>query len=350
MATAISGVALAQGFEQPPAPVVVERASVTFLAPSVDVPGTVVSLNDSRLASELEAKLVWIADVGTEVSEGDTVASLEKITFRLYEMEAEKRVEREKARVTFLKSEKQRLTQLAENNLSARSQLDQVISNLAVAENEVWIAEAQLGQAKVAMWVTDIRAPFDGIVTEKLRNIGERLNVADEVLRLVDPTSIEVVARAPLNTVNYIKIGDVLEMHNDFRKDEGTVRTIVPFGNPQSHMFEVRLNVDPELWTVGESVRLSMPTSEAKEVLAVHRDALVLRREGTYVYRIDDEMIAEQVGVLTGLGAGDLIEIIGNVQAGDRIVIRGAERLASGTRVQISETRGGTASGTAAIQ
>ncbi len=350
VATVISGVALAQGFEQPPAPVVVERASVTFLAPSVDVPGTVVSLNDARLASELEAKLMWIADVGTEVSEGETVASLEKITFRLYEMEAEKRVEKEKARVTFLKSEKERLSKLAENNLSAKSQLDQIVSDLAVAESEVWIAEAQLGQAKVAMWVTDIRAPFDGIVTEKLRNIGERLNVADEVLRLVDPTSIEVVARAPLNTVNYIKIGDVLEMHNDFRKDEGTVRTIVPFGNPQSHMFEVRLNVDPELWTVGESVRLSMPTSEAKEVLAVHRDALVLRREGTYVYRIDDEMIAEQVGVLTGLGAGDLIEIIGNVQAGDRIVIRGAERLASGTRVQISETRGGTASGTAAIQ
>jgi RND family efflux transporter MFP subunit len=256
-------------------------------------------------------------------------------------MEAEKRVEREKARVTFLKSEKDRLTKLAENNLSAKSQLDQVASELAVAQNEVWIAEAQLGQTKVAMWVTDIRAPFDGIVTERLRNIGERLNVADEVLRLVDPKTIEVVARAPLNTVNFIKVGDLLE---------GSVRTIVPFGNPQSHMFEVRLNVDPELWTVGESVRLSMPTAEAKEVLTVPRDALVLRREGAFVYRIDDELIAEQVGVMTGLGAGDQIEIIGDIDAGDRIVTRGAERLASGMQVQISEDRGASASGTAAVQ
>ncbi len=128
------------------------------------------------------------------------------------------------------------------------------------------------------------------------------------------------------------------------------MRTIVPFGNPQSHMFEVRLNVDPEVWTVGESVRLSMPTAEAKEVLTVPRDALILRREGTFVYRIDDELVAEQVGVLTGLGAGDLIEIIGNIEAGDRVVTRGAERLASGMRVQISDDRSGTASGTAAIQ
>ena len=342
--------AFAQGFEQPPAPVVVERAAMSYLAPSVDVPGTVVSLNDARLASELDAKLMWIADVGTEVAEGDTVASLDKITFRLYEMEAEKRVERERARVTFLESEKARLEQLAKNNLSAKSQLDQVVSNLAVAQSEVWIAEAQLGQARVAMHVTDIRAPFDGIVTEKLRNIGERLNVADEVIRLVDPDSIEVVARAPLNTVNYIKAGEVLSMHNDFRNGEGTVRTIVPFGNPQSHMFEVRINVDPDVWTIGESVRLSMPTAQAKEVLTVPRDALVLRREGAFVYRIDDELVAEQVGVTTGLGAGELIEVIGNINAGDRVVTRGAERLATGMQVQIKDDRAGSSPGTAAVQ
>jgi RND family efflux transporter MFP subunit len=350
VAVVLSTSAFAQGFDQPPAPVVVDRALVTFLAPSVDVPGTVVSLNDARLASELEAKLNWIADVGTEVSEGDTVARLEVITFRLYEMEAEKRVEKEQARVVFLRSEKERLAQLARNNLSAKSQLDQVVSDLAIAEADVWIAEAQLGQARVAMHVTQIRAPFDGIVTEKLRNIGERLSVGDEVIRLVDPKSIEVVARAPLNTVNFIKTGDVLEMHNDFRRDEGSVRAIVPFGNPQSHMFEVRLNVDAEIWTVGESVRLSMATAVAREVLTVPRDALVLRREGAFVFRIDDELMAEQVGVATGLGAGNLIEVIGNINAGDRVVTRGAERLADGMRVQISEDRAGTASGTAAIQ
>jgi hypothetical protein len=46
VAAFMSAAAMAQGFEQPPATVVVERAAVTFLAPSVDVPGTVVSLND----------------------------------------------------------------------------------------------------------------------------------------------------------------------------------------------------------------------------------------------------------------------------------------------------------------
>ena len=314
----------------PPPVVVIAAAELRQMAPSVDVPGTVVSRYDSRLASELEAKLVWIAEVGTIVKEDETVARLEDLTFKLYEMEAQSRVEREQARVRFLHSEKERLDQLAKKNLSAKSQLDQTISDLAIAESEEKMARAQLGLTQVAMHVTQIRAPFDGMVTERLRNIGERLNVADEVIRLVDPNSLEVVARAPLNTVNFIQEAALLELHNDFRQDEAPVRTIVPFGNPQSHMFEVRLDVDPAVWTVGESVRLSMPTAKIKEVLAVPRDALILRREGASVFKVNADMSVVQVNVITGLGDGNYIEVIGQLNPGDRVVIRGAERLADG--------------------
>jgi RND family efflux transporter MFP subunit len=324
-------IALAQGM--PPAVVVTAEAEIRQLAPSVDVPGTVISRFDSRLASELSAKLVWIAEVGTTVKEGDTVARLEDFTYKLLEMEAQARVEREQARVTFLHSEKSRLEKLAENNLSAESQLDQVTSDLAIAESEETMARVQLGLTQISMHITQIRAPFDGLITERLRNIGERLNIADEVIRIVNPDALEVVARAPLNTVNFISEGAVLQLHNDFREDEASVRTIVPFGNPQSHMFEVRLNADPELWTVGESVRLSMPTANVKDVLAVPRDALVLRREGISVFRINDDMTAEQVNVITGLGDGSHIEVIGELRAGDRVVTRGAERLSDGMTV-----------------
>ena len=322
--------------QMPDAVVVTDTAQLRRLAPTIELPGTVVSRNDARLASELEAKLEWIAEVGTEVKEGETVARLEKITFQLRQMEAESRVAREQARVTFLRSERSRLEKLSESNLSARSQLDQVISDLAVAESDEAMATAQLGLAQVQMYVTEIRAPFNGVVTERLRNMGERLNVADEVIRLVDPASLEIIARAPLSTVNFIEEDDVLEIHNDYRSAEAAVRTIVPFGNPQSHMFEVRLDADHEIWTVGENVRLSMPTAAEKEVLAVPRDALILRREGASVFKVLDDNTVEQVKVITGLGAGTHIEVIGKLVAGDVIVVRGAERLSDGASVSIS--------------
>jgi RND family efflux transporter MFP subunit len=315
--------------------VVTDYATMQTLAPSVEVPGTVVSRFDSRLASELDAKLVWIAEVGTEVEEGDTLARLEDITFKIREMEAESLIEREQARVTFLESELQRLQQLSERNLSAKSQFDQTVSDLAIAKSDKRIAEAQLGYAKIAMHITQVRAPFDGVVTERLRNIGERLNVADEVIRLVNPKSLEVVARAPLSTVNFIDKGDVLSVSNEYRNSDATIRTIVPFGNPQSHMFEVRLDADPALWTVGESVRLTMPTDEAQEVLAVPRDALILRREGTSVFKVTDQSTVSQVKVVVGLGAGPLIEVFGDLVAGDEVVIRGAEGLSDGMAIEI---------------
>lgn len=324
---------------QMPAPaVVLSAAKKVLLAPTVDVPGTVVSRNDARLATDLAAKLTWIAEVGTVVKEGDTIARFTDITFRLNEMEAASRVAREQARVTFLKSEVARLESLAERNNAARSQLEQTRSDLDMANADVDIARAQLGLAKVAMALTELVAPFDGIVTERIRNVGERLNASDEVLRLVNPRSIEVVARAPLNSVNFISNGDTLALFNDYRSASGEVRTIVPVGSPQSHMFEVRLNVDPDIWTVGESLRLSMPTAVAREVLVVPRDALVLRREGTSVFRVNDEQVAEQVSVVAGMGAGELIEVIGDVREGDRIVVRGAERLAPGMEVKVNGT------------
>ena len=333
----VAGVATAQR-DMPPASVVVTKATRTMLAPSVDVPGTVISRYDSRLASELSAKIVWIAEVGTRVKKGEAVARLEDVTFRLLEMEAASEVQREQARVKFLTSEVRRLERLALDNNAAKSLLEKTASDLAVAESDEAIAEARLGMAKIAMFITEIRAPFDGVVTERLRSIGERLQVADEIIRLVDPDSIEVVARAPLNTINYIAEQDELDLHNDYREGRAIVRTIVPFGDPQSHMFEVRLNVDANLWVVGESVRVPMPTSAAREVLAVPRDALVLRREGASVFRVNADMTAEQISVITGLGAGSLIEVIGELDAGDTIVIRGAERLNTGSPVQITST------------
>jgi RND family efflux transporter MFP subunit len=330
----VSTSAVGQGWDEAPN-VVTARASMQMLSPSVDVPGTVISRFDSRLASELSAKLVWIAEVGTEVKEGDIVARLEDFTFKIREMETQSQVDREQARVTFLESELARLEKLSERNLSAKSQYDRTVSDLAMARSDEQIAQAQLGYSKIAMHVTQIRAPFGGVVTERLRSIGERLNVADEVLRLVDPGSLEVVARAPLSTVNFIEKGDVLPLVNDYRSGNAPIRTIVPFGNPQSHMFEVRLDADPELWTVGESVRLSMPTAAAKEVLAIPRDALVLRREGASVFKMTENSVVAQVNVIVGLGAGPLIEVFGDLNAGDEVVIRGAEGLSDGMAVAV---------------
>ena len=62
--------------DMPPAPVKVITAERIMLAPTINVPGTIVSRFDSRLSAEVAGRITWIADVGTRLVEGESVAEI----------------------------------------------------------------------------------------------------------------------------------------------------------------------------------------------------------------------------------------------------------------------------------
>ncbi|MBT8132495.1 MAG: efflux RND transporter periplasmic adaptor subunit, partial [Gammaproteobacteria bacterium] len=158
---------------------------------------------------------------------------------------------------------------------------------------------------------------------------------------------LEVVARAPLKAVSFLEEGAPLMIESERFAGPGTIRTVVPYGDSRSHMFEVRIDVPAADWIIGESTRVQVPTAAAKEVLAVPRDALVLRADGAAVFRVSGENKAERVNVVPGIGAGELIAVDGGVNAGDQIVIRGAERLREGQDVVIKNGGGAPAAAAA---
>jgi hypothetical protein len=157
----------------------------------------------------------------------------------------------------------------------------------------------------------------------------------DEVVRLVDPADLEVVARAPCPRSASIEPGVELQFSQPVARRPGTIRTLVPFGDSRSHMFELRLSVPPSPGGSGENVRLSVPTGSPTEVLAVPRDALVLRREGATCSASAKTAPPSRWRWCRAPGAGDLVAVTGRINPGDRVVIRGAERLRAGQPVNI---------------
>jgi hypothetical protein len=87
------------------------------------------------------------------------------------------------------------------------------------------------------------------------------------------------------------------------------------------------------MWSAGQGVRIAIPTAASRPATVIPRDALVLRRDGTTVFRILDDNTAERIAVETGMAEGDFIEVIGDIQPGDAVVIRGGERLRAGQEV-----------------
>jgi multidrug efflux pump subunit AcrA (membrane-fusion protein) len=101
-------------------------------------------------------------------------------------------------------------------------------------------------------------------------------------------------------------------------------------------MFEVRVAANDPQWIVGSPVRVSLPNSEPRELVAIPRDALVLRGNDVFIMRVKDDNTVERVDVRTGIGLGGLVEVSGDVSDGDRVVTRGGERLQTGQAVRIT--------------
>jgi len=120
------------------------------------------------------------------------------------------------------------------------------------------------------------------------------------------------------------------------RQSLSPVTRVIPVGDERSRMFEVRIASNDPAWVIGSPVRVALPNSDPRELVAIPRDALVLRGSEMFVLRVTNDNTVEKIQVDTGIGLGDLVEVIGKVYGGDRVVTRGAERLQTGQSVVIS--------------
>lgn len=320
-----------------PALVKVAEAAVKDIASVTRVPGTVVSRNDARLSAEVPGRLTEVADVGTAVRAGEPVARIEATTLQLRNEELLARVTRAEARLRFLESEEQRFSQLAEDNLAAVTQLEQTRSDRDVARGDLEIARAILGQNADQLARTNLLAPFDGIVVERLMTPGERVEEGGEVVRLVDQEHLEIIARASLEYFSYVQKGQALYLSAGEIKSVGIVRTVVAVGDEQTHQFELRIDLKGSPFPVGQTLRVAIPTSATRKVLTVPRDALVLRPEGQSVFVVDANNKAQQITVTVGVGQGEDVEILGDISSGDQVVVRGNERLQPGQEVSVMD-------------
>jgi len=325
------------------APVEIDQARLIAMAPTMRVAGTVLSRSDAFLSAEVSGRLLEIAESGERFEAGDVLARIEDRQLKLQAEELEAEIESVQARLVFLNAELERYQSLVETNMASRTQIDQTRSNRDVAQSDLRVARSRLAQLEDQIDRTRIRAPFGGVVATRLVQAGERVSEGTQVMRIYNPNDLEVVARAPLTYYRFVQPGDELAVRVGEEVIAAPLRTAVSQGTEQSHVFELRLDLEERL-PVGQTVRVTIPTADVREVLAVPRDALVLRGDGASVYVLDEENTARQVNVAVGIGSENMIEVKGAVQPGDRVVIRGNERLRAGQEVEVIDNAAGAES------
>ncbi|HHM06191.1 MAG TPA: efflux RND transporter periplasmic adaptor subunit [Gammaproteobacteria bacterium] len=317
------------------APVVVSEARMTRLAPLLWVSGSVLSRHDARIAAEAAGRLTAVAEVGKQVQAGQVVARLDDTLARLEVDSRAAEVRRVEAQLAFLEKEVARLQRLARANNAARTQLDNTESQRDVALSELTAARVQVEKAEELLRRHAVKAPFSGVVTERIARAGEWVRQGDPVLRLVNVDDLEIVAHVPVAQVKYISPGDKLAVDGGGKNSVARLRALIPVGDEQSRLLELRLKAKKGEWVAGEAVRVGVPAARPREVLAVPRDALVIRPNGTSVFRVNNEQSAEQVWVSTGIAQGPLVQVWGDLHPGEAVIVRGGERMWPGTKVRI---------------
>ena len=324
-----------------PAPVSVEVATAhtTKLAPHTWIPGSVVSRDDARIAGIVAGRVMWIAEVGQRVAAGGALARLDDTLVKLKVADLQAQVERAQAQAKLAQTQLDRYQNLAATKIYSPSQLDDARAQLEVAQHDVARLTAQLGQAKYENEQSQIRAPFPGVVAERFTQRGEYLQVGAPVVRLVNTVDVEARATAALAFATSVKPGQKAMLRVASEQLTGKVRAVVPVGDERSRQFEIRVAFSPAQWPVGTAVEVSVPTGAERSAVVVPRDAIVVRQSHSYVMRVAGNGTVERHEIESGSAVEDLVEIRSGVQAGDRLVVRGAELLEPGQPITIVDPR-----------
>ncbi|CAN7381896.1 efflux RND transporter periplasmic adaptor subunit [Pseudoxanthomonas sp. LjRoot143] len=321
--------------DAPPAIVSVAPAVSTAFAPRHWSPGSIVSRRDARVASEQDGRVVEVAEVGQRVRKGQALAVLDDTALRLREQEGQADLARIQAQLALANRQEQRYAQLAAQQNIARAQYEQLRADRDVLAQERARVLAQLAQTRHQRTQMVVRAPFDGIVAERHTQLGEYLITGGSVARLVDTGAQEVRVRAPVDLARHLGTGTEVRVRSAGGEGTYPVSALVPVGDEASRQLELRIAVQGLDIPVGTAVDVGLPSAETRMVVAVPRDAVVLRREGDFVMRVDTAGKAERVPVKTGAELDGLVEVSGEVAAGDRLIVRGGERIEPGQSLDI---------------
>ncbi len=318
-----------------------------------------------RISGPVAETLVEPGDV---VAVGQVLARLDTTNLELLKKQAESalveartRLRTVKAELVLAGQEVDRLEALKGSAAISQAALDDALQQQKIARSRLNESEAGIRSSQVLFEIAalayenaTIRAPFDGTITEKLTEVGNYLQVGQPVFRLISDRRLELEADIPAAQLKGLSPGFMvrIELENG-SQHKATMRAIIPEENPRTRTRRVRF--EPILGDGAgdlaneQSVTVYVPVSDVREILTVHKDGIIRRGQANVVYVVvkgaeepTDSQSEPQPEVVeireleTGYSIGNRVEVMTGLSAGERVVIRGNERLRPGQAVRIA--------------
>jgi membrane fusion protein, multidrug efflux system len=237
--------------------VTVERFDALAVHPERNAPATVVSLNESRIGAEIAARILEVpVRVGDPVREGDVLARLDCADHELAVRRERAALKAIEARAGFARSQLERTEALVRQRSVSEDLLEQRRSELAVLVAEHEAAEVALASAQRNVARCVVAAPYDGVLLERLAQVGELANPGTPLVRLLDRVRLEVSAQVQAHDVPTLSAGTSPLFIDRTGRYPVRVRAVTQALDPRARHQEVRLEFADQPALPGSAGRL----------------------------------------------------------------------------------------------
>jgi RND family efflux transporter MFP subunit len=213
---------------------------------------------------------------------------------------------------------------------STRQEFDAVTTRLRTAD-------AALVEARTMLQYTEITAPFDGVVTRKIIEVGDLATPGKPLLEMENSSLLRFECQIPEALIDRVQMGADLPVAIDAAGVTltGKVSEIAPSASAGSRTFLVKLDLPPaEKLRAGQFGRVSVPVRERPAVLVA--EAAVVRRGQIESVFVIEEGMARLRLVKTGRRHNGQVEIISGLSGGEKVASKDAHLLNDGAAVEVA--------------
>lgn len=316
--------------------------------------GNTDAINQVDLVARVEGFLTSIDyKDGAVVKKGTRLFLIQQDTYQANLDGAKAAQASAEAQYTNTETEYNRQATLGKQDFSSQAVVDKARTNMQQAAASVDSAKANVELAQINLGYTVVTAPFDGVVTRHLADVGQLVGHGEptKLATIVQINPIYVYFNVSENQV--LRIKEALAKRGKTLRDIGEVEVDIGLQNEDGFPHKGRLDyvspeIDPSTGTLqvravfdnqnlallpGLFVRVRVPTRVIQNALLVDDTAIGSGQQGSYVLVVGKDDTVDQKIVTTGQLEGKLRVIESGLSADDKVIIGGIQRAAPGAKV-----------------
>lgn len=318
------------------------------LASGPVITGSIQPERKADLRAEVSAIVMQVfKENGEAVRKGDLLARLDDTSFRDQLASSEQAARAAQQSLDQSERQLERLKTLRASGMTSMQALEDAEIRRNNSQSELVAAKARAVAARQQTQRTEIRAPFDGIVSERKVSNGDTAQIGKEIMKVIDPNSLRFQGLISADAVTAVKAGQAVSFRINGYDQQfiGKVRRVDPAANATTRQVEVLVDFvgkdQPHVAGLYAEGRIEAGSAEA---LTIINSAVIRDGDKTYVWAVQ-EGVLKRVAVVLGerdVRRGDFA-ISSGLQKGDKVLRQPLSTFKDGTKVVFVASAGNAA-------